>query len=140
MADDVAPGPEDRGRGWNLRGRKCEGSGRAKGTPNKVTREFRAIVQDLIDENADNVRVWLKQTAEGVPAEIQRNEDGSTVVIRAAVAGDPGKAVDLLNKLAEYAAPKLSRRELTGPNGTPLAPPSVHVTIEGKPPGDEPTT
>lgn len=139
MADEAAP-PEHRGRGWNLRGQRHPDAGRKKGSLNKVTREFRAIVQDLIDENADNVRVWLKQTAEGVPAEIQRNEDGSTVVIRAAVAGDPGKAVDLLNKLAEYAAPKLSRRELTGPNGTPLAPPSVHVTIEGKPPGDEPTS
>lgn len=83
-------------------------SGNAKGKPrgpNKVTVEFRDTVQKLLDRNADNVQKWL-----------------------AAVAVDnPGKALDLMSKLAEYAAPKLSRTEVTGPNGGDI-PHSVTIT------------
>lgn len=129
MTDDAPP--EHRGRGWNLRGQKS--GGRTKGTPNKVTKEFREIVQNLIDKNAENVETWLEQVALGVPAET-REVEGSTIVVRPGVAPNPEKALDLLNKLAEYAAPKLSRSEITGPGGAPLMPPSVHVSIESKPP------
>lgn len=69
--------------------------GRAAGTPNKVTQEFRATVAKLLEDNAQNVALWLTQVA----------------------ANDPAKALDLIAKLAEYAAPKLNRTELTGPNG-----------------------
>lgn len=131
------PPPEDRRRGWNFRGKKPEGSGRTKGVPNKVTREFRSIVQDLIDKNAPNVERWLEQVANGIPAEYEVDrETGERRLIRPAVSANPEKALALLDKLAEYAAPKLSRTELTGPGGQPLAPPAVHVTIESKP-GDE---
>ena len=77
--------------------------GRKKGTQNKVTREFRETVTRLLEDNADNVGTWLRQVADGVP-----DQD---------VKPDPGKALDLLSKLAEYAAPKLARNELTGANG-----------------------
>jgi len=33
---------------------------------------------------------------------------------------DPAKALDLLAKLAEFAAPKLSRAEVTGDGGGPI--------------------
>jgi hypothetical protein len=72
--------------------------GRKKGVPNKVTQEFRDTVQKLLDDNRDNVSLWLKQTAEV----------------------DPSKALDLVSKLAEYAAPKLARTELTGKDGGPM--------------------
>jgi hypothetical protein len=75
--------------------------GRKAGTPNKATIEFRQTVQALLDDNRDNVKVWLAQVAEG---------HGETKP-------DPAKALDLLAKLAEYAAPKLNRTEHTGPNG-----------------------
>lgn len=71
------------------------GPGRPKGVPNKVTREFRETVRKLLEDNADNVAIWLKEVA----------------------ADDPAKALDMLAKLAEFAAPKLGRIEHTGAGG-----------------------
>lgn len=72
--------------------------------PNRVTQEFRDTVRRLLEENSENVGVWLQRVANG---------EGDTKA-------DPGRALDLLAKLAEYAAPKLSRTEHTGANGGPL--------------------
>jgi hypothetical protein len=80
------------------------GPGRPKGIPNKVTIEFRETVKKLLEDNAENVSIWLARVAEG--------DDGGRP--------DPGRALDLLAKLAEYAAPKLSRTEVTGANGGPV--------------------
>lgn len=72
--------------------------GRAKGVTNKVTQEFRETVRLLLDDNRDNVAIWLAQVAEK----------------------DPDKALDKLVRLAEFAAPKLSRAELAGDPAAPL--------------------
>lgn len=69
-----------------------EGKGRPPGTPNKVTKTFRETVTKLLEDNSQNVGVWLGRVAEH----------------------DPGKALDLMAKLAEYAAPKLSKVEVSG--------------------------
>jgi hypothetical protein len=82
------------------------GKGRPKGSPNKVTREFRETVRKLLDDNAENVGRWLSLVAEG-----DGSENGKP---------DPGKALDLLGKLAEYAAPKLNRTELAGDPDHPV--------------------
>lgn len=79
--------------------------GRAPGTPNKATREFRETVTRLLEDNADNVARWLSAVAEG---------DGESVK------PDPGKALDLMAKLAEFAAPKLARTEHVGDGGGPV--------------------
>jgi len=71
------------------------GPGRPKGCPNKITKDFRATVQKVLEDNAENVGKWLMQVAEGV--------DGED--------GDPAKALDLIAKLAEFGAPKLARTE-----------------------------
>ena len=74
-------------------------SGNPKGRPagpNKVTSEFRDTVRRVLEENSANVGVWLSRVAEGT-------DDGAKP--------DPGRALDLMAKLAEYAAPKLSRTE-----------------------------
>lgn len=71
------------------------GPGRPKGMPNRVTVEFRDTVRRLLEENSENVSQWLSQVA----------------------TDDPAKALDLITKLAEYAAPKLSRQEVTGKDG-----------------------
>jgi len=83
-------------------------SGNAKGRPpgpSKLTVEFRETVQKLLDGNKDNVAKWLEAVA----------------------LDNPGKALDIMSKLAEYAAPKLSRTEVTGPNGGDI-PHSVTIT------------
>lgn len=80
------------------------GPGRPKGLPNKITVEFRETVRKVLEDNAANVGKWLTQIAEG-------EGDGKA---------DPGKALDLLVKLAEFAAPKLARTEHTGEGGGPV--------------------
>jgi hypothetical protein len=78
--------------------------GRAAGTPNKATAEFRQTITALLHKNAANVDLWLQQVAQG------HGENKP----------DPAKALDLLAKLAEYGAPKLNRTEVTGEGGGPI--------------------
>lgn len=72
--------------------------------PSKTTVEFRETVSALLSNNAANVAVWLSQVADG----------------HGDVKPSPEKALDLLAKLAEFAAPKLNRTEVTGANGGPV--------------------
>lgn len=82
------------------------GMGRPKGIPNKATKAFRETVKALLEDNSENVSKWLTAVAEGDP-----DRD---------VKPDPGKALDLMAKLAEFAAPKLSRAEIAGDPDKPL--------------------
>lgn len=91
--------------------------GRPKGALNKRTVEFRETVQRVLDDNAINVGKWLTAVAEGDAV----NE----------VKPDPAKALDLLAKLAEYAAPKLNRTEHTGKDGGPIDQ-NLSVTFVGQ--------
>jgi hypothetical protein len=84
--------------------RRKKTGGRTKGTPNRATQEFRITVQKLLDDNRGNVGKWLTLVAEGAGD----------------VKPDPGKALDLMAKLAEFAAPKLARHEHTGKDGGPV--------------------
>jgi hypothetical protein len=86
--------------------------------PNKATKAFRDTVQRLLEDNSENVSKWLQSVADGDP------ENG--------VKPDPGKALDLVSKLAEYAAPKLSRSELVGDEKNPLAHKVVFEVIDPK--------
>lgn len=79
------------------------GPGRPKGSVNKVTKEFRETVRQLLEDNSENVGRWLILVAEG-----DGSDNGRP---------DPGKALDLLAKLAEFAAPKLGRVEHVGDGG-----------------------
>jgi len=81
--------------------------GRAKGTPNKATIAFKETVTQLLERNSTNVELWLSQVANG------QLEHG--------IKPAPEKALDLLAKLAEYAAPKLNRTEHVGEGGGPVA-------------------
>ena len=91
------------GNSQNLTNR---GRGRPKGVPNRATTEFRDTIRALLDGNKDNVSIWLQSVADG-DIEHERKPD-------------PYRALDLLAKLAEYAAPKLSRTEVTGQDGGPI--------------------
>ena len=65
-------------------------NGRPKGAQNKTTITFRETITNLLQDNSSNVGVWLERVSQD----------------------DPAKALDLLAKLAEYAAPKLSKVEM----------------------------
>ena len=73
-------------------------AGRKPGIPNKVTQEFRVTVKNLLEDNAENVALWLGQVAQD----------------------DPKGALDMLTKLAEFASPKLARTELSGDKENPI--------------------
>lgn len=88
-----------------MAGGKRPGAGRPPGSPNKVNAEFRETVRRLLEENSENFSRWLTIVAEG-----DGSESGKP---------DPAKALDLIAKLAEFAAPKLSRSE-------------SHVSVEEK--------
>ncbi|HWG75354.1 MAG TPA: hypothetical protein VN660_01000 [Steroidobacteraceae bacterium] len=71
------------------------GPGRPKGMQNKVTRDVREALSQFVEGNASRVQaLW-----ENVAGE------------------DPGKALDLYAKLAEFVQPKLARTELSGEVG-----------------------
>lgn len=96
------------------------GPGRPKGIPNKATIEFKQAVTDLLTLAAPDFQEWLVRVA----------------------ATDPGKALDLCGKLAEYAYPKLNRTEHQSldKNGKPadatttviLAPEEAYFKMIGK--------
>jgi hypothetical protein len=96
--------------------KRVKAGGRVKGTPNRVTVEFRETVQKLLDDNRDNVAKWLAQVAEGMPAKFDRNGNCT----RPGRPADPLGALSRLGALADYAAPKLSRQEQVGEGGGPL--------------------
>jgi len=79
-------------------GKGTPGPGRKPGVPNKSTQEFRDTVRKLLEDNAQNVGEWLGAVA----------------------LEDPARALDLLAKLAEFAAPKLGRVEHVGDGGGPV--------------------
>ena len=76
--------------------------GRPKGVPNRATTEFRETIRQLLEDNRDNVSRWVAAVAKE----------------------DPDKALRHIAALAEYAAPKLNRTEVTGDGGGP-----VQVTV-----------
>lgn len=93
-----------------------KGRGRPKGVPNRATTEFRDTIKALLEDNRENVSKWLHEIAEGDPTMDRKP--------------DPYKALDMLAKLAEYAAPKLSRTEMTGPNGGPVEVTGIEINFK----------
>lgn len=103
---EKAKPPVKQTKGKRQFGDGTPGPGRPKGLPNKVTTEFRETVKKLLEDNSANVGKWLKAVAEGDPLSDTKPS--------------PEKALDLLAKLAEFAAPKLARTEHVGDGGGPV--------------------
>ena len=73
-------------------------SGRPKGATNKTSNEIREAYQKLVEDNLENMTLWLMQVAEQ----------------------NPEKATQLMLQLSEYIIPKLARQEITGSEGQDL--------------------
>jgi hypothetical protein len=74
----------------DTKGRFTEGnSGKPKGAVNKTSNKIREAFQQLIEDNLENMTIWLMQVA----------------------ADDPKAALDIMSKLGEYTTPKLARVE-----------------------------
>lgn len=84
------------GRSGNPNPQGNKGKGRAKGVPNKATKNAREAIALLVDKNTERLEGWLDQIAK---------EDG------------PKAAFQCLMDVMEYHVPKLARTELTGPGG-----------------------
>ena len=65
-------------------------AGSRKGVPNKTTAEIRNAFQLLVEDNLDNMKVWLSDVAQE----------------------DPERALEIILKMSEYIVPKLSRTEV----------------------------
>ena len=63
--------------------------GRSKGTPNKTTNTIREAFTKLVEDNLENMTLWLTEVASESPKE----------------------ALDIISKMAEYTTPKLARVE-----------------------------
>jgi hypothetical protein len=64
-------------------------AGKPKGAVNKTSNKIREAFQKLIEDNLENMTIWLMQVA----------------------ADDPKAALDIMSKLGEYTTPKLARVE-----------------------------
>ena len=98
-----------------VKGQSGNPAGKPKGAVAKVNREFRETVRQLLEDNSQNVGEWLKAVAAGDVADGGKREP------------DPAKALDLLAKLADYAAPRMGRIEHVGDGGGPI---QNSVTVE----------
>jgi hypothetical protein len=71
-------------------------NGRRKGSLNKDTKKIRDAFHMLLENNLDNMTIWLGKIAEK----------------------DPVKASELILKLSEFIIPKLARQEIVGQDGS----------------------
>lgn len=71
----------------SVKGKTNNPNGRPKGVPNKATSKFKEALNRLLEDNSENLKIWLETIASESPKD----------------------AVDLILKFAEYAHPKLAR-------------------------------
>lgn len=84
------PEPVEKEGAKTNRGGVRPGSGRKKGTPNRVTSEAREAFTEILRGRAKKVGGWIDTVAKT----------------------DPARAADLVLKLAEFTTPKVARTEL----------------------------
>ena len=86
------------------RGGARPGAGRKPGIPNRATTAARNAFTLLFEKKSKDLEKMIDETRFG-------NDNRP---------GDPGKAADLMLKLAEFCLPKLGRVEVTGQGGGPV--------------------
>lgn len=83
-------------------------NGRKKGVPNKNTSLIKEAYQKLIEDNLDNLTMWLMTIAEK----------------------DPEKAIRILSDLSEYVIPKLARTDLASSDESMK--PAININVTTK--------
>lgn len=129
--------------------------GRKPGTPNRVNVEFRETVRLLLETNAETVSALFDKLSWGVAtgSRLEPGPGGKLTEVPYLVGGnrtfnlldivegrvppevsvswlvspEPDKALQRICGLAEYAAPKLTRTEVVGDGGGPVAVTSASV-------------
>lgn len=86
-------------RGFVKGGGRLPNSGRAKGTPNKITRDIRATITLLSQRNVGELEALIDRVAKQ----------------------DPARAAALHIQILEFNIPKLQRTEMTGLDGAALS-------------------
>jgi len=71
------------------KGQSGNPNGRPKGSANKTTNKIREAFTKLVEDNLENMTLWLTKVADD----------------------NPEKALTILNQMAEYTTPKLARVE-----------------------------
>lgn len=96
-------------------GKGTPGPGRPKGQPNRATSAVREAFRRLVEDNAEHLQDWLEAVAKD----------------------DPGEALSLTARIAEFVIPKLSRSELHGggDDGRLI----IEIIKQGTPPPGEPS-
>ena len=74
-----------------------------------MTAEARALFVQILNKKAPELEAMIDETRFGI--EIEKQTEQGTVVGR--LNADPGKAAELMLKLAEFSIPKLARTEKT---------------------------
>jgi len=87
--------------------------GRKRGVPNRVTSVAREAFLATFDNLKPDLERWIRETADGFTA-VHFLADGTAIPY---LEKNPGKAADLLIRMAEYHFPKLGRQEHVGEAG-----------------------
>jgi hypothetical protein len=98
------------------RGGKRPGAGRKPGVPNKTTDEDRRAFRMVYERRLGDLDRWIKETGDGFEA-VHFLKDGTKIPYQEK---NPGKAADILVRMAQHFVPTLARTEVTGEDGGPL--------------------
>lgn len=83
--------------------------GRKKGTPNKVPSDIRNAFKAIYEGRLVDLDRWILETGNGYEAE----HVGADGLVTTYTEKNPGKAADILTRMAEHFVPKLQRIEKT---------------------------
>ena len=81
------------------------GPGRPKGSVNKVTAEIRKAFRLVFEDRLADLNRWIVETGDGFITQ-HVDKDGEVIGL---LEKNPGKAAELLVRLAEFHFPKLAR-------------------------------